>query len=292
MPKPIRIVTDSSAHFLDPSFVQRHNITVVPLGIHFPSRRYREGIDIDTEVFFRRAAEAKTVPDLVAPSTEQFADIYDRLSAETDQILSIHISKAMHNTWQNARIASGSLLGRCQIEVLDSQTTSVGLAMIVEAAAKLAQTNDSLPDLVRMVRKLVPRVYSVFYVESLDYMRKWGLLSEGQSILGAMLSIKPFLTIEEGELTTMEKVRTRPQAIDKLVEFVTEFGLVERLVILQNTPYPTEQTKMLQERLISEFAQRNFPLVMYNPSLACYLGPDAMGIVIYESDSEDTKDRP
>jgi fatty acid-binding protein DegV len=105
-----------------------------------------------------------------------------------------------------------------------------------------------------------------------------------------MLGIKPFLTIEEGELITMEKVRTRVQAIDKLVEFVTEFGEVEQLIILQNTSHTTEQTRMLQDRLALEFSPRSFPVMMYLPSLAALIGPDAMGIVVFEAESEGMDD--
>ena len=112
-------------------------------------------------------------------------------------------------------------------------------------------------------------------------------ISLGASALGGMLGIKPFLTIEEGELITMEKVRTRPQAVDKLVEFVTEFSSVDRLVILQNTLHNTEQTRMLQERLALEFAARPFPVVVYKPSLGTYIGTDAMGIIVFETGGDD-----
>jgi DegV family protein with EDD domain len=287
MPGKVRIVTDSSAQFIEPSVIQRYGITVVPLEIQFGAHTYREGIDIDAERFFQRVAESHTLPELIAPSVEHFAETYSRMNRETDQVLSIHLSRSIHSTWENARAASQTLLGRCEIVTLDSQTTSVGLALLVEAAAKCAENNASLDEVVRTVRKMIPRVYAIFYVETLDYLRRAGLVSESQAILGAMLGIKPFLTIEEGELITMEKVRTRPQAIEKLVEFVTEFAAVQDLIVLQNTPYITEQTRMLQERLALEFSPRPFPVAVYNPSLATIIGPDAMGIVVVEDDSAD-----
>src|SRR5260221_1249302 len=107
---------------------------------------------------------------------------------------------------------------------------------------------------------MISRIYAIFFVDSLDYLQHGGLVSESQAIIGGMLGIKPFLAIEEGELITMVKVRTRPQAVDKLVEFVTEFATVDHLVILQNTPFVTEQTRMLQDRLALEFSDRSFPV--------------------------------
>lgn len=278
----VRIVTDSSAHFPNPEVVIRYNIQVVPLTIQLGSQTFYEGINIDADTFFRLASHGSPAASITASPVETFADLYRELNRETDQILSLHMSRAMSQTWENARAASKTLLGRCEIIALDSMTTSVGLALLVESAAQAAERGADLEEIVRTTRAMLSHVYSVFYVESLDYLRHNGLLSEAQSILGTMLDIKPFLTIEEGELIPMEKVRTQAQAIDKLVEFVAEFSALEQLVILQNTPYPTDRTRQLQDRLAVEFPGRHFPVMMYGPSLAALIGPDGMGVVVHE----------
>src|SRR5512143_1778435 len=103
MADKVRIVTDSAAQFIDPAIVQRYQITVAPLEIQFGSQTFREGIDIDANDYFRRLAASQTMPNLLAPSVERLTEIYTKLSRETDQILSIHLSRQMHDTWQNAR---------------------------------------------------------------------------------------------------------------------------------------------------------------------------------------------
>ena len=286
----VRIVTDSSAHFPNPEIVERYNIEIVPLTIQLGAQTFREGIDIDADGFFRLASRDRPSASLTAPPVDVFADLYKRLNRETDQILSLHMSRQMSQTWDNARIASKTLLGRCEIVALDSMTTSVGLALLVEIAAQSAEAGMDLDEIVRTIRALLPHVYSVFYVDTLDYLRHNGLISEAQSILGAMLDIKPFLTIEDGELIPMEKVRTQTQAIDKLVEFVAEFSVLERLVILQNSPYSTDRTRQLQDRLAIEFPGRHFPVMMYGPSLAALIGPDGTGVVVQEGPEEDEDD--
>jgi len=284
----VRIVTDSSAHFPDPAVINRYKIQVVPLTIHLGKHTFREGVDLDADTFFQLAEPDRLSARLSAPSVEDFASVYSRLNRETDQILSLHISRQITDTWDHALIASRTLLGRCEIIPVDSMTTSVGLALLVEIAAQAAEKGASLDEVVRLVRAMIPHIYSIFFVESLDYLRQNGLLSEAQSILGTMLSIKPFLTIEEGELIPMEKVRTQAQAMDKLVEFVTEFASIGRLVILQSSAYPTQQTRILQERLEAEFPRLESTVVMYGPSLAAIIGPDALGIVVLEDpDAED-----
>jgi DegV family protein with EDD domain len=279
----VRIVTDSSAHFYNPDVVARYGIHVVPLTIHIGHQTFQEGVDLDTDTFFRLTNRDGPAAQLSAPSVETYAALYSHLNRETDQIISLHMSRTMSDSWSNALKASKTLLGRCEIAVINSLTTSVGLSMLVDATAQMAETGAPLDDVVRMVRAMLSHVYMVFYVDKLDYLRHNGLLSEAQTILGTMLDIKPFLTIEDGELIPMEKVRTQTQAIDKLVEFVAEFSALEKLVILNNTPYPTERTRQLQDRLAAEFPGRHFPIMMYGPSLATMIGVHGMGVVVHEN---------
>lgn len=286
----VRIVTDSSAHFLHAETVTRYNVQVVPLIVNIGAQTFREGVDLDADMFFRMVSHDSPLISLDAPPVQDFAAVYQRLNRETDQVISLHMSRHMSPTWNHALAASKTLLGRCEIAVIDSMTTSVGLAMIVEVAAQLAEQDVLFEEIVHTVRTMLSHVYSVFYVNTLGHLRHNGLLSEAQTILGTMLDIKPFLTIEEGELLPMEKVRTQAQAIDKLVEFVSEFSALERLVILENSPFPSERTRQLQDRLAAEFPHRTFPSMMYGPSLGALIGPDGMGVVVYENpDVEDDR---
>jgi len=167
---------------------------------------------------------------------------------------------------------------------VDSMHTSLGLGILVEAAAEAAARGEPLEELVRIVRGMIPHMYAVYFTESLDYLERAGRLGKSQSILGAMLGIKPFLTIDDGEIIPMEKVRTREKAIDKLVEFVSEFSHIERVAIMQSGEQPSEETRLLLERLEQTFPGQYFPVMMYGASLACLIGPDGLGIVIYEGD--------
>jgi DegV family protein with EDD domain len=278
----VRIVTDSSAQFLDPAVVDRYGITVVPHTILLGSRAFREGIDIESQAFFQLVRQTEFPARLMAPSADDFTAVFKRLNRETDQILAITMSRHMSQAWENALRASKSLLGRCDIVPLDSTTTSVGLALLVEQAARAAEDGATLDDIVHLIRSLLPHVYSVFYVDSLTYLRHNNLLSEAQALLGTMLEIKPFLTIENGELIAMEKVRSQSQAIEKLIEFVAEFSELQHLVILTNALLPAERTRLLLEHLTMEFPDRTFPQVLYQPSLVALIGPDGYGVVVQE----------
>ena len=283
MPK-VHLVTDSTAHFEDPAAPHKLGVTVVPLTIQFGRQFFKEGLDLTEDEFFQRMATSAQPPTLHAPAADDLRALYADIRKSTDQILSLHISSKLSQTCSRARTAAEDFLGRCQITVLDSWTTSVGLGILVEAAAKAANEGKSLADIVRIVRGMIPHIYAVFFVDTLDYLEHSGLIGKSQSILGTMLGIKPFLAIEEGEIIPIEKVRTRDKAIDKLAEFASEFSGIERGVILQSGAQsaPNEDTHLLLEQLEMTCPGLHFPVMRYGPALACQLGPDSMGVFIYE----------
>lgn len=275
----IKIVTDSNAH-LSPQLREQLGIEVIPLQIHLGNRVYQEGVNLNAEQFFRQVEGLADLPTAAAPAVPVLANFYTRLCRQTDQVLSIHMSSKMINMCENVQAAIQSLLGRCRIQVIDSRTTSVGLGILVEAAARAARAGRSMDEIVRLVRGMIPHIYAVFFVETLDYLERSHRIGQAQAILGTMLGIKPLLMIEEGEVIPLEKVRTRARAIDKLFEFICEFTRIEQVAILQHNF--SEETSVLLERLETTFPDREFPVYTYGPSLATHLGPSAMGVIVYE----------
>jgi DegV family protein with EDD domain len=278
----VHIVTDSTAHFEDPTTPQKLGVTVVPLTIQFGRQYFKEGIDLTEDEFFNRMATSAQPPTLHAPAADDFRAVYGSLIKSADKILSLHISSKLSQTCARAKTAAEDYLGRCQIVVLDSWTTSVGLGILVQAAAQAANEGKSLGDIVRIVRGMISHIYAVFFVDTLDYLEHSGLIGKSQSILGTMLGIKPFLSIEEGEIIPIEKVRSRDKAVDKLIEFASEFTNIDRGVILQSGKMPTDDTRLLLEQLEMTCPGLRFPVMRYGPTLACQLGPDSLGIFIYE----------
>ena len=286
----VRIITDSAAQFLNDRLVRAHQIEIVPLRIHFGPRMLRDDLDIPSEEMFRQMHSADIMPTASGASIEDFAKAYNDLSKTTDQICVITHSQHLTETYTNARSARTGYLGRCDIVIVDSQTTGVGQGMLVEATAEAAWAGASLDEITRLTRHIVPRLYSVYWVDTLDYIRRAGLIGDAQAILGAMLGIKPLLTIEDGHLAAMEKARTRVKAIEKLAEFVIEFTHIERIAILQNTLRITEHTRALQDRLAIEFPDMEIPVLLYERLLSTLIGPDAMGVVVYEGMGEEVYD--
>lgn len=276
-----QIVTDSTAQ-LEPDLAKQLGITVLPLEISFGTQKFREGVDLTSGEFFRRVAHSPVLPSASAPTVEAFRQAYATLCQSADQIVSIHVSSKLNETCANARSAADHFLGRCEIVVIDSWTISLGLSILVQAAARARMQGTGLDDIVRIVRGMIPHIYAVFFTETLEYLERDQRLSKSQAILGTMLSIKPFLAIEEGEITPMEKVRTRDKVIDKLIEFVSEFSNIEQIAVVHSPSRAGNDARLLLDRLQSNFRDYQFDTIIYGPTLGTFVGPFGLGLIAYE----------
>jgi DegV family protein with EDD domain len=275
----VRVVTDSAAE-LAPEVTEALGITVVPMNIRFGDEELKDGIDLSLAEFYRRLEHSRVMPVTTPPSFRAFQEVYARLGQSTDQIISIHVSSRLSRSYHVATGAAEAFLGRCQVAVMDSESISVGQGTLVRAAAEAANRGMPLDTIVRLIRGMIPHVYLVFFVEALEYLEREGRIGKAQALLGSMLNIKPILIVEEGDIIPLEKVRTRPRAIDKLFEFVAEFAQIQEVAILQVGS--DQEAAELVERLKLVFPDRDFPVLPYGPVLASHIGPSTMGVIVYE----------
>lgn len=283
----IHIVTDSTALFVNPHIVGQYPITVVPNTITIAGQAYKEGVDLNAEEAMRLIRQERHNPATTSPSEAEFATVYQQLADTHEAIISIHPSRKIFPSWDNARAAAQQSVGHCEIVVIDSETISAAQGMLVRVAGRACTEEDNLESVIRIVRGAIERIYAMLYVDSINaLLPRQKIMSPSHTILGAMLGVKPCLALEDGLLRPIEKVRTRAQAIDRLIEFVVEFTDIEEMVILQNRTFPSDQTQMLQDRLLLEFPGQHFPYAQYGPSLTTLVGPEVMGIVLMESEME------
>jgi len=282
----IQIVTDSSVRFLNPYNNHHDLINLVPTTVRFNEEAVEDRPDLQlSDVRSRFEAEpGKVYAD--PPSVEQLVEVYSQLQAKTDEIVSIHTSSGINSSFRNAIKASEEFRGRCDIQVIDSTSLSAGLGMLASSAAASATAGKSLEEIVRVVRGIIPRLYIVFFLDDLSYLERNGLVSRSQAILGNMLNVLPFLTIEHGRLIPMEKVRTRLRAQEKLIEFVTEFSDIEQLGILHSSPKPNDEALLVAERLEALYPATPIEYVNYGLATATYIGLNGLGLVVLENAGE------
>jgi DegV family protein with EDD domain len=281
-----QIVTDSTARFPTRGFLDRFSISIAPLRIHRGSNYVVETMKMNSEEVEPLFRGHDTLPVADPPSVDTFVQTYSTLRGQTDQILSIHTSAQINPIITNAYAASQQFLGRSDIQIIDSQSISVGLGLLVQAAAEAAAQGEDFETIIRIVRGMIPRLYLIFAVDDLAYLEHNGLISRSQAILGNMLGVIALLTIEEGKITPMEKVRTRARSIEKMVEFTSEFAAVEHIAILQNSLRTADECRTLKDRLRALYRGVPITISEYGPSVATYVGPRSIGVVVLEAEDE------
>lgn len=164
--------------------------------------------------------------------------------------------------------------------MIDSQSVSFGLGLLVQQAAEAAEAGANVNEVARIVNGAIPHLYFAGFSESLHYLERSASLSASQSLLGTMLGIKAMLMMEDGRLMTQEKVQTRDEVVEKLAEFVTEFASVQEMGVFEHS-YDSQRADLIG-RLRETLPKTPIHKITYPPSLATYLGPNVVGVLVYE----------
>ena len=286
----IRIVTDSSAQ-LSPEWIQQNHIVVLPHHVTVDGQTYREGVDLDSVALGQKIADAmrdgKRI-EIQGPTVEEFSEAYRKLADEKMDVISLHVSAALSETVAHANQAYVAYRGRCNIQVVDSRCVALGLHELVHAAQKGIDRRMILDDVVQYVRGLIAHVYGIFVSDDMKVMENSKRLRPAQAELGHMLGIIPCLSLEDGDIVAVEKVRNTEKAVERLAEFASEFEDFERLAILQLVPdshHKNEQIQQLLETIQPSFPrQRQIPVESCGPIIGSIIGAAGYGIMIFEGD--------
>mgnify|MGYP001164095969 CR=1 FL=1 len=278
----VKIITDSTSDITS-DLAQELGITVVPLTVSFGYESFLDRVEITTDEFYRRLGEEDIFPKTTQPSPTAFSDAFSKLSEETDEILVIVISSKLSGTYESATTAKSMLKTKCRIEVIDSLSVAMGLGLIVIAAAKIAQSGATLDTVMDVVKKTIPRSYVVTAFDTLKYLAKGGRLGKAQGLLGSLLSIKPILTLKDGEIAPLTRVRSRAAGEDYLYNFVAGFSNIEELAVEHATT--PDRSNELVERLCPHcYSKERIYCSTISPVLGTYAGPNLLSVAVLEAE--------
>jgi DegV family protein with EDD domain len=276
---PVKVVTDSTADLPD-QLVQELGITVVPIYVRFVDKVYRDRVDISEDEFYKRLLHDPVHPNTTQPTPQDFADVYQKLSQEAEGIISIHISSKLSGTYNSALMAKEMIRKGCPLEIIDSQTLSIAMGLIVIQASKMAKSGMSLQQIVDEVGKIIPNVHLLILFDTLKYLAKGGRIGKAKALLGSVLSVRPLLTVRDGELVPSSQVRTRSKGIDKLFDFVKKAANIQDLAILHSTT--PDEAQALVESTSSIFSKEHTILARVGPALGVHSGPGILAIALRE----------
>lgn len=276
----VRIVTDSTAD-LPPDVAKQLNISVVPLLVFFGEEGFRDGVDIDSDRFYRMLVESPIHPRTSQPAVGDFLTVYQRLAEEgTDGIVSIHLSSRLSGTVSSANAAREEFGDRCAVAVVDSQNVSLGLGMIVIAAAEAARAGAGLEEVRRVAEDAARRTHILFVLDTLEHLQRGGRIGRAQAFIGSLLHVKPLLTVRDGEVHPLERLRTRPRAIDRLLELIAAHKApVYAAVADATTPADADS---LEQRMHGLFPEARILRSRIGPVLGAHAGPGVIGVGVLD----------
>jgi DegV family protein with EDD domain len=273
----VRIVTDSVSD-LPPEVAEELGITVIPLNVRFGTEVYRDGIDLTAEQFYDRLKYSKTLPVTSVPSPGTFAEAYDRLAEETDEILVITLSRRFSATYEVALQSVGLMKRKCRVELIDSQWAVMSLGFIVIKAAKVAQGGASLDEVIEVTRKTIPRVDFLSTFNTLDYLRRGGRIGKAQALMGSMLRVNPLITLRDGVVQPAGRARSRAKAIQRLYDFAMNYSYIEEMAV-EDAACPDE-AEVLIEQLSSKFPKERVYRSKTTPAIGTHTGPGLLLVAI------------
>jgi DegV family protein with EDD domain len=250
-------------------------VVVVPLTIMFGAESFLDGVDISVAAFYERMRAFSGLPTTSQPSVERFRAAYESCG-EGAEIVSIHISSKMSGTLNSASVAREQAGAADRIDLVDSYSVSLGLGIVVVEAARAAAAGASRPEVVAVARDAAKHVRVVAAVDTLEYLRRGGRIGRARSLLGSLLSIKPLLQIEDGEMAPFERVRTRTRALDRLAEIATSDPTVRRMAVA--AAGDDETARRLYERIAPALPGTEMMLGAIGPIVGVHAGPGLVGI--------------
>jgi DegV family protein with EDD domain len=239
---------------------------------------YRDGIDLTAEQFYEKLKCTKIPPVTSVPSPGTFAEVYDKLAEETDEILAIILSSRLSGTYEVALQSIGLMKRKCRVEVIDSRWATMTEGFIVMKAARAAQAGASLDEVMEVARKTIPRVDLLCTFDTLEYLRRGGRIGKAQAFLGSVLRVNPLITLRDGVVEPVGRTRSRAKAIERLYQFALSYSHIEEMAV-EDTACPDEAEALVQ-RLSTRFPKERIYRSKMTPAIGVHTGPGLLLVAI------------
>lgn len=249
-------------------------ITVVPAYIHFGNKVYRDGIDIDCDQFYEKLTTGSIHPSTAAPSPGDFAQAYQEAAKETDEIVSIHVTRKHSAVYDSALVGKDIAQSKGhKIEVIDSRGVTMWQGLVAIIAAQAARAGCSLQQVVNKAHSTINRLHAVALLDTLRYAVKGGRLGNTIFAIESKLSIKPLITLVDGEIRPAGLARSRMKGIDRLRHLIATSD-IDDLAIVHSTVADDART-------LADYARSLFPdliprIARLGPTLGVHGGPGVL----------------
>jgi len=276
----IAVVTDSTSD-LTPAMQQQHGITVVALHVHFGQETFRDGVDLSADDFMQKMSSTNKLPTTSQPSVGMFEEAFRNLASTHDEIVCVLISSKLSGTIQSATLAAEAVSDVIPVEIVDSQNVAFALGLQAIRASELASSAGSAAEIAAIMTTEFDRYHIIFFVETLEHLRRGGRIGKAAQLLGSLLQLKPLLRVEQGQVVPFERTRTRSKAVAALVEFAKDMHGIDEAAVIYNTTL--DEANGLAELIAPIAGVGEIQVLQFGPVISTHVGPGVLGIVLREA---------
>jgi DegV family protein with EDD domain len=275
--KKVAIITDSTA-YLPEYLVDELGIHVIPLTLLWGEDVYRDGVDIRSEEFYARLAEANVLPTTSQPSVGEFTSLFSRLLDEDYAVLAMLISSGISGTVDSALQARDAFPG-APITVVDSHLVAMPLGFMVMKVARAAQAGASLEECQALAEAVYSKIGVYFMVDDLKYLHMGGRINTAKRLLGSALDLKPIMELKDGKIELVESVRSRKKALARMLDLVErDIAGSEGVRIAAFHAAAEEEAQALLVQAVERFNPIETVTTFVSPVIGAHTGPGTVSI--------------
>jgi DegV family protein with EDD domain len=283
MSRPVALVTDSTA-MLSPPLAEAHGVTVVPLQVVVGAQVYDDGVDPAASPETIAAALREWTPVSTSrPSPAAFLEVYEKAAADgAEAVLSLHLSGEMSGTFESAQLAARD--APIPVHAVDTRQLGVAVGLAVLTAAEVLDAGGSVEEAAAAARSRSRATTSLFYDDTLEYLRRGGRIGSAAALLGSALSVKPLLGLVDGRIETKEKVRTSARALNRLADLAVAAAGPEPVDVAVAHLAAEERAETLRQRLAEALEDnlegREVLLGEVGAVIGAHVGPGMVAVVV------------
>ncbi|WP_195469479.1 DegV family protein [Clostridium sp. D43t1_170807_H7] len=279
----IKIIADSTC-YLPQEYIDKYKISIASLNVLLNGNSYRE-TDLSNDWFYNEMAKSPTIPTSSQPSIEELYSTVESLVKDGHDVVGIFLSSDMSGTFSTSNLVKNMILENypdAKIVMIDSRSNCMQAGFAVLEAAKAANENKSLDEVVSIAKNVIENSNFIFVPETLEYLKKGGRIGGASALFGSLLQIKPILTVEDGKTTVFTKVRTKKKAIDKIVNTILEQNSKTPIkgLIVHHINCESEGQE-LADRLKSSLGLDNVKIQSIGPIIGLHVGPGSIGVAYH-----------
>lgn len=277
----IRIITDSGCDMLPPC---APNLTVLPLTITFGEESFLDGVELDHHRFYEKLIEGEELPTTSQIAPAAFEEAFQKAVDAGEVVVCVTLSSKLSGTYQSARIAAEGFAG--QVWVVDSENVTIGQRLLVERAVDLAGQGLDAAQLSARLDQEKKDIRLVALLDTLEYLKRGGRISPSIAMVGGLLSIKPVVAVENGEVVLLGKARGSKNGNNLLIQLIQKTSGVDF-----GRPYRLGYTGLddgLLQKYIADSVQlwqdhvEELPVSTVGGAIGTHVGPGAVAVAFFQ----------